>query len=64
MQISSYEDLFYVYEKYLKSDNCKTLENAKDKFKKLQYELFDTEEDKVIEEHLNDLDKQYEIPND
>ena len=35
MQISSYEDLFYVYEKYLKSDECKTLDDAKKKFKEL-----------------------------
>ena len=59
MQISSYEDLFYVYEKYLKSDDCKTLDDAKKKFKELQYEYFDTEEDKIIEEHLNELDEQY-----
>ena len=59
MQISSYEDLFYVYEKYLKSDDCKTLDDAKKKFKELQYEYFDTEEDKEIERHLDDLDEQY-----
>ena len=59
MIIQSYEDLFYVYEKYLKSDECKTLDDAKKKFKELQYEYFDTEEDKIIEEHLNELDEQY-----
>ena len=59
MQISSYEDLFYVYEKYLKSDECKTLDDAKKKFKELQYEYFDTEEDKEIKRHLDDLDEQY-----
>ena len=59
MIIQDYEDLFYVYEKFLKSDKCKTLDDAKNKFKELQYAYFETEEDKMIEEHLDKLDEQY-----
>jgi len=61
MQIQSYEDLFYVYEKYLKSKECKTLNDAKAKFKKLLYEYYDTEEEREIEEHMNDLDEKYTV---
>ena len=57
MIIQDYEDLFYVYEKFLKSDKCKTLDDAKNKFKELQYAYFETEVKKFL---IKELQKELE----
>jgi|TARA_Y100000296_G_C4974020_1_gene157309 hypothetical protein len=53
MKIQCYEDVVFELDKFLKSDECKTLDDVKKKFKNDLAELYDVQEDKEIEKILD-----------